>query len=75
MAGPQQTTWHGTRKEHSALLAALQNNCGCSYGPMGERVGSPRAPHKALFEDQQWLNRMLFVRRLRARLKHEEFKP
>lgn len=68
MATLPRVYWHGTSDEAFALVDAIVHNCECS----GYRVCEP---HRALAEDQRWLNGILFVRQLRQRLLAEEFMP
>lgn len=66
-----QTDWHGTNEERDEFLAALNRNCLCKTDEFGA-VNEMCAVHTALLHDQQWLDRMVFFRRLRDKLKTEE---
>jgi hypothetical protein len=61
------TIIHGTATEVTDLQRALASNCTCDPA-QGKRCASCRAAS----EDQQWLDRMLFIRRIRVRLWDEE---
>lgn len=60
------TQWHGDNAESLALVEAVAHNCGCTFGAFSIRL-STCAPHKAMVEDQRFLDGMLFARRMRAR--------
>jgi hypothetical protein len=64
--------WHGTHQESFDLLNALARNCTCEFGFMGVRL-TTCAPHRMLTENQRALDGLLFVRRMAARLRREEF--
>lgn len=66
------TTWHGNTQESSALVDAIAHNCTCEFGLMGVRV-TTCAPHKALTDDQRWLDGLLYARKLRAHWETREF--
>ena len=66
--------WHGTRAEALELLDALDRHCACRVTPDGVRV-SACAPHEMLSGDQRAMDGLLFVRRIAARLRREEFHP
>ena len=55
--------WNGTRQEAEELMQALKNQCECRFGIMGESLGRC-AGHKALAEDQLWLDHLVFLKRL-----------
>ena len=63
--------WHGNQDESQALVAAVGANCECSFGVMGVRI-STCPPHKAMVEDQRFLDGLLFMRRQAAKLLEEE---
>lgn len=56
--------WLGTPEEAGELRAAVTANCACE-------VGSRCGAHK-LLDDERLMNRLVFVRRIRERLKREE---
>lgn len=65
------TEFHGTPEEAQALEQALRANCSCTYDEMGyctERC----VPHKALIEDQRFIDGLLCERNLREKLLKEE---
>lgn len=64
-------SWHGTDAEKDAFQAAVIHNCECVMGAMGMRTFTC-VLHKAMLEDQAWLDRMLFVHRMRQRFIDEE---
>jgi hypothetical protein len=66
--------WHGTEAEADRLRIALSNNCACTFGELGVRV-STCSVHQMMVEDQRALDHLLFVRRIAAQIKEEEFKP
>ena len=60
--------WHGTSTEWNELAEAIEHNCTC-----GQRAyGATRCPAHQLLEDQRALDRLLFERRIVARLIGEE---
>lgn len=63
--------WHGTQAESFALVNAIARNCQCTFGVMGIRT-STCEPHRAMVEDQRWMNGLLFMRRNAAKLEVEE---
>jgi hypothetical protein len=67
-----QIFWHGTQQESFDLTNAIGRNCTCEFGMMGVRLNTCE-PHRMLTEDQRALNGLLFVRRMAARLRREEF--
>jgi hypothetical protein len=67
-----QIIWNGTREESFDLLNAVARNCGCEFGWMGVRLATC-APHQMLVDDQRALNGLVFVRRIAARLRQEEW--
>ena len=67
-----QVVWHGTQQESFDLVNAIARNCTCEFGLMGVRL-TTCAPHRMLTEDQRALNGLLFVRRMVARLRREEW--
>ena len=62
-------SWHGTSTEWNELGEAVTNNCTC-----GERTDSlaPRCSAHQLLDEQRALDRLLFTRRIAARLVQEE---
>ncbi len=71
--GVASVEWHGTQAEAAELLAAIQHHCACEFGVLGVRL-STCAPHRMMTEDQRALDGLLCMRRLRARLKAEEWR-
>lgn len=65
--------WHGTTVEGAELQRAIARNCECQYGAFGVRIATCK-PHEALMSDQRFLDGLLLMRRLRARLVAEEDK-
>jgi hypothetical protein len=65
------TEFHGTPDEAEALQKALAANCHCRYDEMGYCLDRC-APHKALIEDQRFIDGLLCERNLRAKLLEEE---
>lgn len=63
--------FHGTPDEAEALQIALGRNCSCQYDGGGFRVETC-APHRALIEDQRFVDHMLFARRTADKLLREE---
>lgn len=63
--------WHGTQQEGTELITALEKNCECERNLMGLRTKTCPA-HEAFANDQQWLDRLLFLRRIRDKLNREE---
>lgn len=57
----QSTIFHGTSDEQSALLEAFERNCDCTYAENGAR-STCCAPHRALVEEQRFLDGLLFER-------------
>lgn len=67
-----QVVFHGSERERSDLLDCLERNCQCAFAPSGART--VRCPgHTALVEDQRWIDRLCFLRTLRAQLTLEEY--
>jgi hypothetical protein len=65
-----QTYFQGSDEERMALLVALQHNCSCAQ----EEAGAVRCcPAHAMLHDQHVLDRLVFARRIEARLIEEEF--
>ena len=60
--------WPGTPEEGSELLSAISHHCDCTMLPTLKKCTS----HSAMVNDQQWVNRLVFFRRLRAVLLKEE---
>jgi hypothetical protein len=58
------TSWPGTAVELGALLEAIDRYCSCFVGRC--------AAHKLLLTDQATLDRLVFARRIAARLRREE---
>ncbi len=67
---PAASVWHGTADELDQLTKAVTDNCVC-----GQRsyLLAPRCPAHQLLDDQRALDRLLFARRIAARLRQEEF--
>jgi hypothetical protein len=66
------TEFRGTPEEAEALQKALAANCTCHYDEMGYCL-SRCEPHKALIEDQRFVDHMLYERHLRETLLKEEW--
>ena len=65
------TVWHGTTDERDDLLKAIEHNCECqNEGGFTTRVCPA---HDMLGREQRTLDRLLFARRIVARLRAEEF--
>ena len=63
--------WHGSLKETTELLRAIDANCACKRGVAGELL-EPCGAHR-LLGDQRQLDGLLFMRALAERLLREEF--
>ena len=63
--------WRGSLSQRSELLAALENNCTCTFD-RGVRT-DVCASHLILIEDQRTLDGLLFAREIADRLRDEEF--
>jgi len=61
--------WQGSEAEMQALLAALEHNCECKINPDGAKV---LCDVHRLPLSQSTLDRLLFMRRIVARLQREE---
>ena len=61
------TIWPGTEAEGAALIQAIGHNCACEGGMMGAPT-KKCAAHEAFVNDQAWLNRLVFLYRIRDRL-------
>lgn len=66
------TLFHGTDAERTALLDAIAHNCTCVFDMAGALITSC-PPHRALFEDQHFLDGVLAERRRSEDLQLEEF--
>jgi hypothetical protein len=67
------TVWTGAPEEFDDLLNAIRRNCTC---PSARPSESPACPaHALLLAAPPAINRLLFVRRLAARLRIEEWAP
>ena len=66
-------TWKGSTDEALALLHALREHCACRV-EQGCTV-APCAGHAMLARDQRAVDGLLFMRRMSARLRAEEFSP
>jgi hypothetical protein len=64
--------WHGTPTEGLELARAFNRYCSCVVTAQGRRV-SVCPPHGMLCSDQRAIDRLLFARRIAARLRNEEF--
>jgi hypothetical protein len=64
----QSTEWHGTSTELRLLVACLNRNCACERDS-----GTLCAHHRALRFEQAFLDRLVFVRRIRERFVCEEW--
>jgi hypothetical protein len=65
--------WHGTDLEQSEFLAAITHNCTCVVDEQ-KKTKTVCAPHEAMVHNQDFLNKMLFMRRMRGRLLKEEYR-
>lgn len=65
--------WRGTQTEAAELLAALNRHCSC-LDDAGVQPFALCTAHR-LLEDQRSLDRLLFARRIAARLRAEEHSP
>lgn len=61
------TIFHGTTEEVADLKQAIARNCTCD-----PEHGKRCAVCTAALYDQEWLNRLLFIRRIRVQLWREE---
>lgn len=68
---PRRVTWNGTNEEALALLQALHRHCECRID--AGRTLAPCAAHTMLVHDQRAVDGLLFMRRMAARLRREEF--
>jgi hypothetical protein len=68
----KQIVWHGTYEESVELLHAISRNCACVLGDGGVRLQQCGA-HQMLTDSQRSFDGLLFVRRMAARLRQEEF--
>ena len=66
------TVWNGTEAEGRALIEAISHNCACEHLPMGA-LKTVCTAHEAFARDQDWLNRLLYVYRIRDRFIAKEF--
>lgn len=64
--------WNGTTQESRELVATILRYCTCTYGEAGE-ITNLCASHRALLQDQHWLNHVVFLRRISAHLLIEEW--
>jgi hypothetical protein len=67
----RQIIWNGTTDEAVALLQALRAHCECHVHE--GRTLTSCASHRMLTRDQRAVDGLLFMRRMAARLKAEEF--
>lgn len=67
----RRTSWNGTTDEALALLHALRAHCECRLE--GARIVAACPPHMMLTYDQRAIDGLLFMRRMAARLRSEEF--
>jgi len=72
MVGVPQVIWHGTNEEAARLLSAVQNNCECETDKHGAIV-KLCSSHKAMVDDQRFMNGVLAYRQMRQALLHEEW--
>lgn len=67
------TVFHGSSAESDDLIAALSHNCDCQKETPSGIVRIVCAAHRAAFEDQRFVDGVVFVRReLAVRLIREE---
>ena len=66
--------WHGTRAEGVELVEPLERHCSCEF--TAQRMRASVCPqHEMLISDQRAIDGLLFMRRIAARLRNEEFRP
>jgi hypothetical protein len=65
--------WHGSESESRDLVKALEHNCTCVISADGVRT-TTCPPHKALIEDQRFVDGVLYARHISGRLIAEEWK-
>lgn len=66
--------WHGTAKEGEELDAAFREHCQCKFDQQdGHRTDTCEAHRSVL--DQEFLDRLLFARRIVQTLRNEEDDP
>lgn len=68
-----QVSFHGTQTESRDLSDAFARYCACTFDESSGARTSVCVGHQALVGDQDFLNRVLFYRRMRERLKREEW--
>ena len=68
----QETVWPGTPAERQRLLASVARNCACDTEPVTPRP-TLCSVHRAVVFDQSFLDRLIYVRRMRERLLCEEW--
>jgi hypothetical protein len=66
--------WHGTADERPDLELALGRYCTCAFDVLGRQLVSTCARHEMLWSDQRAMDGLLFLRRIAARLRDEEFR-
>jgi hypothetical protein len=67
------TVWTGTQTELEDILQAVRHNCTCQSTSPSQVQACPA--HAMLLADQPGINRLLFMRRMAARLLIEEWTP
>jgi hypothetical protein len=72
MVPPPQVIWHGTSAEGLELVAAIARNCECVTN-LGGVTTSMCSPHKAMLDDQRFMDGVLAYRHQREALLCEEW--
>ncbi len=70
----KRATWHGSDQEAHDLAEAIEHHCACNTSDATIGGIAWCGPHD-IASDQRTLDRLLFVRRIRARLLGEEMEP
>lgn len=65
--------FHGTDADRDALLKALARHCECVVAPVTNIRTATCPGHRALVEDQAFVDRLCFMRHQRALLMGQEF--
>lgn len=64
--------WQGDDAQKRELLAAIERNCTCQFDEISRARTATCASHTAML-NQEFLDRLLFNRSIRARLYEEEY--
>ncbi len=67
-----QTIFHGSEAERFELLTAIQHNCACLFAMNGTKTSNCE-PHRALVEEQRFMDGLLFSRYRVKTILAEEF--